>query len=426
MLIPIAIALVAWIALQYRPSPHDQLAKLRHFVAHNFSVHEEIHINAGNRGLLLPDVVAAAQMQLDFRLLTAGVPLKFTLVDQLPTRIAASTETQPIPGATATASEEVLTADLAPRKDSSDATDAQPRRPLTLFIRRLDLYFHDTPHLWLDLYEPRAMLAYNLDQVHRNDVPFFMAQVLYDTLLEPDLAMWKQILTPGRKFADYRREVRVNFVAAEESGESPPDIIAGIKKYMARYALVEPFIRINSSVQILDVSRRHAAAYLTRNSTHDLTFFYLTTLKPYTNSVGGVQLYHMAPEPPAQAPPLDHYGTEYQAYQKRLDTTVYNISGFLQFVSLEIAKFVGLPDSTTANLVLRSTSAMKHHTIMGIRECLDLLLAPGNYRREVFAQVCQLVDTIMTSRYHDWASHLSRVYDLHRELSDRELSHRKA
>lgn len=421
MLIPAAITILGWIAflLLKSPSPHEHAARLRHFVAHNLSVCEEVHIKAGNRGLLLPDLVKATQAQLDFRLTADAVPLRYVLVDNLPERIPAAMETQPIPGSLAHATEVSLSA-------VQEQVETQPLYEDSLMAsssftllpnRTLDLYFHDKPHLWVDLYEPLAILAYNLEQVHRNDVPFFATQVLYDALLEPDLTMWKQCGPhTQRKFGDYRPQVRVNFVAAEETSETPSHIIESIEKYMKRFSILEPFVKVNTSIQVLDVSKRRASPHLTKNTSLELTFFYLTSLRPYTNNVQGVSLYHISPEIPKDLGLKDRYGTEYQAYQKRLQTTVYNMSDFFLSATREISKFVGLPDSYSANLALKTMSALKHYTILGVRECLDVLLDPSNYEEAAYVEVSKVVDSMMSEVHHDWEKNLKRVYEVHRRL----------
>lgn len=425
MLIPAVILLLAWIAflLQKSPPPHEYAARLRHFVAHNLSVCEEVHITAGNRGLLLPDLVQATQAQLNFRLKADSVPLRYVLVDELPKHIPAAMETKPIPGSLATATEEspdTITSEIriGVKEESLFGSNYSVTLPCPILAKRtLELYFHDRPHLWVDLYEPLAILAYNLEQVHRNDVPFFTTQVLYDALLEPDLAMWKQCGPKTRRsFQQYCREVQVNFVAAEETSESPTHIIQSIERYMERFSILEPFVKVNTSIQVLDVSKRRAAPHLTQNSSLVLTFFYLTTLRPYANSIQGVSLYHISPEPPQEPDLRDNYGTQYQAYQKRLQTTVYNMSDFLLGVTREVSKFVGLPDSSSANLGLKTMSALKHYTILGVRECLDVLLNKDLYDDEAYIKVSRIVDSMMTESHHDWKSHLKTIYEVYWSL----------
>lgn len=465
--IPVIVALLGclvWL-LQPQPSGIERVVKLRDFVEHNLTLTEEVYIESGNRGLLLPDVVAAAQAQLDYRLRNGGVRLLFKLVDHLPKKIEPALESRPLIEATATSDEskepqnpktietaviteaaplEVSEQDLnqayarleeeirnheAPPDNSTNSSNSgNVNKPKfnDRAVRALELYFYDTPHMWVDLYEPIAFLAYNLEQTHRNDVPFFVTQALYDALLQPDIEMWEQMVHREAQkdanttlFDGYRPEVKVNFVAAEESGDSPADIIESIERYMERYSIVEPFVHISTTVQILDVSKRRAAKHLTKNSTLELTFFYLTSLRPYANSVQGVPLHHISPELPPAAPPHDHFGTAYKEYEKRVNTVVYNISDFLLAASEEINKFVGLPLTDTQNLHLKTASALKHYTMLGIKDTLTKLVDPDKYSEPVFSEICQLVDTILVETHHNWLAHLSHIHRVYKSLVEK-------
>lgn len=462
--VSVIIALLGYLAwlLQPQPSIHQQVVRLRDFVEHNLTLTEEIYIESGNRGLLLPDVVAAAQAQLDYRLKKNAIRLRFKLIDHLPKKIEPALESRPLIDALVTTDNiqesenpktietAVITEPGAPNFIEKDAllasyhleekiqkNEALSDHSMKLsaseivglpefddrVVRSLELYFHDTPHMWVDFYQPIAFLAYNLEQTHRNDVPFFVTQALYDTLLKPDIEMWEQMVFKEAQkdvnetlFDGYRQEVRVNFVAAEESGDSPADIIESINRYMERYSLLKPFVRVSTSVQILDVSKRLAAKHLTKNSTLELTFFYLTSLRPYANSVQGVPLFHISPEEPPTEPPHDHFGTAYKEYEKRINTVVYNISDFLLAASEEINKFVGLPLSDTQNLHLKTASALKHYTMLGIKDTLTKLLDPETFSESGFSDVCHLVDTILVETHHNWLDHLPRIQNIYKSL----------
>ncbi|WPK26571.1 hypothetical protein PUMCH_003929 [Australozyma saopauloensis] len=429
MLIPSLISLLlAWVLLLWsrRQAPHEQAAQLRQFVQNYLTVCEEVAVVAGNRGLLLPDLVTAAQKQLDYRLKQDAVRLKFELKDDLPTRIKPATETKPIPGSMATATVDNSTVELNNREENGQIESQSPEvpsEPQSLLGRTLELLFYDVPDMWVDLVEPRTILVYNLEQVHQNDVPFYMSQALYDVLLEPDLKMWQS--SKLLSFADYRQEVTVNFVAAEESSESPQQILDSINTYMKRYEFMAPFLRIQWSVQVLDVSKRRAARHLTHNTTQQLTFFYLTSLKPYADAVQGVPLYHVSPAAPESPALQDHYGTQYEAHQKRLKTTVYNMTSFFSGVSKAIGQFVYLPESSSMNLSLRAASLMKHTTLKGIEEVLTTLLERENFEPKLYHEICTIVDSIASNQKHDWPSHLQRVYKVFHELEAQRLKNEK-
>lgn len=390
----------------------------------------------------MPDLVKATQAQLDFRLKSNGIPLRFCLVDHLPKAIEPLMEKRPIPGTYATSTIEesddnsVLTKevydDLRNGKNDNgngngngsgngSITNPQSYSEASA-IRSIELHFHDFPHMWVDLYEAEAILAYNLDQTHRNDVPFFVTQALYDALLEPDIQMWELVQndykSKNRSFPDYKKEINVNFVAVEDSSDSPWDILLNIERFMARYKMLEPFVNIKVGIEVLDVSKRRAASHLIKNTTSSISFFYLTTLKGYVNSVQGVPLHHISPEDPPKEVPQDSYGTAYQAYEKRLNTVVYNISDFMGDASREIAKLVGLPSSSTPNLRLKTASALKHHTLMGIRDTLDILLDPELFSESHFHRVCLMVDSLIVNQRHEWLKHLEEIYTIFQDLQN--------
>lgn len=432
------VGLSLWLAyLLHKPSLDEQITRLLHCLENDLVVREEVYVRAGNRGLLLPDVVAAAQAQLNFRLRSNDIPLEFILVDELPKLIEPIMKTRPVP---TSATQENFTESIeTKRNEGIDENHSQLEAgfqnldnitvPSDIVAHRLDvtssrtleLYFHDTPQMWVDLYDPVAILAYNLDQTHRNDVPFFVTQALYDALLEPDLTMWKQLdysRAAGKStFSTYRREVKVNFIAAEESSDSPCDIIKSLEEYMLRYSILDPFVRVNSTIEVLNVSKRRAAKHLMQNSSNELTFFYLTTLRPYANSVEGVPLYHISPKESPTQLPQDHYGTEYQEYQQILDMVVYNISDFVLAVALEISKFVGLPLSPTPNLVLKTSSAMKHYTILGLRDSLALMREKPGVPKAMYQEVCLILDSLVLELRHNWLHQLARVYEVYQELT---------
>lgn len=466
--ISVIIALLGYLVWLLQPQPqlsvHEQVVRLRDFVEHNLTLTEEVFIEPGNRGLLLPDVVKAAQAQLDYRLKANGVRLRFKLIDNLPKKIEPALESRPlveVPVTTDDMGDSILksveTASIknlgsvdtkvdtdSPSQHEKEIRNHGPfaskeisvsgsndemnlKRPTynDRSVRALELYFYDTPHMWVDMYAPIAFLAYNLEQTHRNDVPFFVTQALYDALLKPDIEMWEQMSQKQNDashqnqtlFDSYRKEIKINFIAAEESGDSPADIIDGIKKYMERYSIIEPFVHVTTSVQILDVSKRRAAKHLTKNTTLDLTFFYLTSLRPYANSVQGVPLYHISPEEPPSVPPHDHYGTAYEDYEERLNTVVYNISDFLLAAAEEINTFVGLPISDTQNLHLKTASALKHYTVLGIKGTLSKLLDPERFSQSAFSDVCQLLDTLMVESHHNWLDHLPKIHNVYNSIA---------
>lgn len=424
-LLALAAALVMLVS---RGSPETEARLLRDYVAHNLTVAQPVHVRPGNRGLVFPDAVRATQQQLDYRLRSNGVPYRYPLVDELPRSIERLPDhievAEFVPTVDATNTDETTSTESADAAatDSTDSADTTTDRDTnstdTTVQYVVELMFHDLPGMWLDVdsdRELRAVMTYNLDMVHRNDVPFFLTQTIYDHLLDADLRARRDM--QDRPFAYYRPAVRVNFVAAEELGVTPPEIQRVFEHHLAQFDKVRMYVDVQAAFHVLDVTKKRAPPTWTRNSTTELTFFYLTTLKPYANSVQGVPLYHIDLEEATARSAGDAYGTEYLENVQHANRATYNVTRFLDDATAQIEQFIDLPSTKARNLRLRAEGAMKHYTINGIVELLDKII-DGDFDLGVYKKICALVDEIVSETEHDWLAHLHRVHAMHQAHQD--------
>lgn len=423
VMLAVLVAIVGAIAFFFpRSSPEAEARVLRDFVASNFSVSQPVHIRFGDRGFVFPDLVEAAQAQLDFRLRNDGISHRYPLVDELPKRIERLPEEEDV------VPDFVLTDDVT---DEVSRTETEPVETGEIEARStdlsgdsgiipryvLELLQHGLTGMWMDLEgetELKSVLTYDLDVIHRNDIPFFVTQALYDNLLLSDLLMHEEV--KSKQFSDYQPEVYVNFVAAEDQGISSDAIKDEFESHMAQYERVAPFVRINSHFHTMDVTKARAKPNWIRNTTNELTYFYLTSMKGYANSIQGVYLHHIDRVTVSSEPTGDPYGTDYLEQQKRANTATYDVSSFLEQVASEVEEHVHLPGPEAANIRLRAESAMKHFTLKGIVSILDQFLA-GKCGPDVYKKICALVDQIMTENEHDWLRHLRLVSDLSNSIS---------
>ncbi|KAM9910209.1 hypothetical protein OXX69_004699 [Metschnikowia pulcherrima] len=441
ILFTVAVALSAW--LLFSASGHEkthleQAKMLRDFVKHNFSITQEIDIEFGDRGFRFPDLVRAAQLQLDFRLSSDNVPYKYVLVDKLPAYIESpSTETERLWNKEVVLTDEgyvvpktaenSVTVECA-SSSSLNITETHSSKPESeVFGSKsilgseytVELYFQDVPKLSLDLVQLKTYMAYHLDFIHQNDLPFFLTQAVYDMLMKPDLDMLKEIHTGIRTFKDVTRHLTVNFVAAEESGTTRTEIAEAISQHMRQFEAIHEYVNITSHVHVLDVSKRRAAPNWLKNTTNEVTFFYSTTMKPYADAIQGVYLRHLEPMEKEIQIEGDRYGTEYQSRWQRSQIDTYNVTAFLEEISAGIKSAIHMPVHGSSNIRLSADALMKHYTILGITEILDQIIGNEVFNEIKYRNICDLVDEILVHRNHDWSSRLTEVADLHKKLEIR-------
>ncbi|GEQ67575.1 hypothetical protein JCM33374_g1240 [Metschnikowia sp. JCM 33374] len=463
IILTLAVAISAWIIFNTRnreapPTYVDQAKQLRQFIAYNFSVPQEVNVQFSDRGFRFPDLVEAAQLQLDFRLKQDNVPYKYVLVDRLPktisrpptdleemlqreviltdeavtpkpfgeetdvlstsvdkTQDSVTTET----GTNVTSS--IVDLDADDLEDASSVTNSSGVSSKSVVPRMpeyaVELDFNGSPKLSMDLIKLKVYMSYHLDFIHQNDLPFYITQAVYDMLLKPDIDMWKDIHGSRRKFRDVTRRLKVNFVAAEESGETHPEIADAISQHMRKFDDIKAYVDVQQSVHVLNVSKQRAAAHFLQNTTDELTFFYSTTLRPYANTIQGVPLRHLdllAKETNIEGDPQ---GTEYQERFRQSQIDTYDVTSFLEEATDFIKGAVRFSVPGSSNLVLMAETTMKHYTIIGLTEVLDALLETDiSFDVEIYKEVCKVVDKILQEGNHDWAEHLSVVAALHEKV----------
>ncbi|OBA20779.1 hypothetical protein METBIDRAFT_205754 [Metschnikowia bicuspidata var. bicuspidata NRRL YB-4993] len=465
----VAAAFSAWLLFQ-TPAPTSQVQQarlLRDFVLANFSVAQPVHVDFGDRGFRFPDLVEAAQRQLDFRLAADGIPYRYPLRDRLPkvvprpeTELEAALARPPLltdegdgpsgGGGPSTAEDPVgagsnvgeWTSVLGGSRDGDARGNSRDLEPSTLANPRhlepstlgrglsntsaaapqtrvpeysVEIYFQDLPRLSLDLVQLKAYMAYSLDFIHQNDLPFFLTQAIYDTLLQPDLDMRRQMLAGRCRLQDVTRHLNINFVAAEELGETRPEISAAILQHMRQFEAILAYVKIVPSVHVLNVLKHRATAGLLHNSSSELSFFYLTTMRPYANSVQNVPLRHLDPLAKEPLSEGNVYGTEYQRRLRLSQTDTYNITSFLEDATRAIKQAIRLPRDCS-NLRLVAESVMKHYILGGLVEMLDLLIAQEPFDTRAYMHILRIVDDILLEETHDWASRLTEVMALHDKL----------
>lgn len=417
-LLSLAAAVSVWL-LWSRQQPESALL-LRDFVAQGLPIQQNVHIRFADRGFTFPDLVEATQRQLDFRLKTDNVSFQYTLIDELPATVARPPDSHRV----------VLFNDVAltdgvmtqmPVYVEEFATAANdtgavvPEHNASL-LYAVDLHFSDKPKMWLDTKLLTAHMAYSLDYLHQNDLPFFLTQTIYDNLLEADLQMLHQI--KSYNFSDYSPRVKVNFVAAEELGLLPAEVGTAIADFLATYnALVSPLVTIDASFQTLDVSKRRAAPHLTRNTLNEITFFYSTTMRPYADSIQGVPLHHIDLVVPDKPTAGDLYGTEYQEQLRKAELETWNVTSFVRGISASMHTVLKLPAVGTATLQMKADGAAKHFTLKGIEEILDMLV--DHFDAAAYKKISKFIDALLLEHEHDWLQHLHTVYVMHGQLTAR-------
>lgn len=388
-----------------------QIAQLSELVA-LLPVKQPIKIRFGDAGLRFPDLVKATQVQLDHRLKLSDTPLRYPLIDELPAII-----TRPVRGYQVHASvntenfltDNFIVDELASHTETestqSQETQADPDIPD--YVAELAISGDTT--IWMDADERKATMTYTMANVHSNDVPFFLAQAVYDHLIAADLAMFAEM--PRRSFSDYTPKLKVNFVAADD-GPTENTIQSSIEAHIRGFVeVLAPYVAIEPHFVAVDVTKKRVPSSMLTNSTHQLTFVYLTSLEGFVDTIGNAQIVHLAAEE-FEEYQGDHYGTEYEALQQRKGTKTIDITSFLESSIDAMERALGFPDVAINNIRLKMDSAMKHYALKGLSEILDALV--DSMDANLYQQVVELVDTLLAEEQHNWRKHLARVYSLHR------------
>lgn len=386
-------------------------------MANDFAVAQPISIKFYDAGFRFPDLVKATQVQLDHHLEKSGIPYKYPLIDELPKTIPRYSGNQT---ATKTAQVLILTDDdgvvettMALPAAESKVNIAAPPDPQF----SLDIALGGNVGVWLDLYKFRAMMTYDLDAVHANDLPFYLAQTVLDHLCEVDINAYTK--RQNIDFELYRPHVLLNIVAAEDSVEKESTVLEDALSELVTKHLdaIRPLVNITTKIHPIDVTKSRVPLNIMKNTTNQLTFVYLTTLEGVLNQFNGAHVYHLARDVPKEVSG-DTYGTEYIEAQKLKENPRINITDFLTSMFGVIERQVGLTESCS-NKHLEVYFMTKAFAIRGIYSALDTISKnknPANLL--VFKEICQLVDTILAEEVHDWASHLQHVFKIYEKTQE--------
>lgn len=406
------VALIVWIGsvLLNRPKLTKELAaSLRLLVAENFPVNQNIHISFENTGLRFPDLVAAAQLQLDHILQQKNIPFRYTLVDDLSQTFYSQDSVQIVESKPM-----IITVDSESTGTTENATETElpvvPDRTKPTY--EVSLALSNSVAIYHDIYALKVIMSYDLDAVHKNDMPFFVAQAVLDHLLAVDFATAEKI--KNASFSDYKPVMQVNFVAAEDLGNTPNEIITAISSHFADLKKrLYPFLNFNFSFIPVDVTKNRLRSDLTKNATCTLNFVYLTSLLGFVDVIQGVPIHHMSSAPVENFREEEVlYGTELLKKQQQLTSSTYNITSFVESATSAIIETAGLPALDADNLNIQCESAMKYYTLIGIVEELDRITE--NFSESEFMKVAKLVDHILTQDEHDWHKYLLQVGEWHK------------
>lgn len=425
MFVPIFVALVAAITAYLRLVPTalidepsvTQIRALRDYVANDFAIAQPVTVKFYDTGFRFPDLVEATQRQLDHHLKSRGIPYKYPLVDELPKSIPRFTGNKTV---TKTAEIFVLTDDdgsietmLAQPAASTDPIDVS-KPPDPEFT--LDIALGGNVGVWLDLYKFRAMMTYDLEAIHANDLPFYLAQTILDHLCEIDFNAHSRLL--HFDFELYTPEITLNIVAAEDRVEKDSTVLedALMELITKHLDAIRPLVNITAKIHPIDVTKNKIPNSIMKNNTEQLTFIYLTTLEGFLLQIGGAHVYHLARDKPKEIVG-DTYGTEYLEAQKLNENPRINITDFLSSMFNVVETRVGLTENCS-NKHLEVYFTAKAFTIRGLYLALDAIAENKTAENlQHFITICQLVDTILTEEKHDWADHLKHVSKIYKSIS---------
>lgn len=412
MIFPLTVvALAIWLAFSsLNPSERKLAESLLEYVTHNFAIRQDIHIRVGDLGLRFPDLVEAAQRQLDHRLRLENVPYVYNLVDELPKVVVRprNKNFEPLE-VILTPSDETTTSELeSPTETGGSHLISDKSRSIPEYS--VQLVLADRVGIWHDLHELKVILTYSLEACHQNDLPFFLTQAVVDHLMAPDLELFTNAT---RDFSQFTPLLKINFVATEELGESPEILKSELRSAMDLLATqISPYVETLVEFVVVDVTKKRVPTALLSNTTSTLNLFYLTSLAGITNKVQGVDLFHIHHEDVDERS-YDPYGTAHS--QQRVTGRRYNTTEFVKEATLVIKRAVGLGNQETENVNLLVESSMKHSTISGVVAVLEDLLRAEEFDSETFQAVSTLVDTILSENSHDWSKHLKTVYRLYED-----------
>lgn len=389
-----------------------QAEALRLLVAGSFPVTQNIHISFENTGLRFPDLVPAAQLQLDHILQQKGILSRYALVDDLAqTFDPFLTARAPEPGPM------LITVDAggsAPATTATNATetDASTHKKRDKPLYGVSLALSDSVSIYHDIYANKVIMGYDLNAVHKNDMPFFVAQAVIDHLLAVDFSTAEKIRnTP---FSNYASRLDVNFVAAEELGNTPTEIVTAIEDHFANIIeRLNPLVELTIRCISVDVTKTRLRPANTKNSTNVLNFVYLTSLLGFADVIQGVPIRHLETETVQDLKENQVlHGTELLKRQQQVGCSTYNITSFVDDAASAIFAAAGLPLVESENLAMRAESAMKYYALTGIVEELDRIT--DNFSEGAFLRVAKLVDHILVQEEHDWHEYLLQVSEWHR------------
>lgn len=407
------VAYVRWgLGISEEPSI-AQIEALRTYVADLFAVKQPIRIRFHDTGFRFPDLVLATQRQLDYQLAKLGIPYRYPLIDELPKHI-------PRLGFNKTSTQSTRVFTLT--DGAISATDAvEDAEEMDISVTpppdfSLDMALGGNVGVWLDLVRFRAMMTYNLESVHANDLPFYLAQTILDHLCEVDVKLYD--MRHNISFDDYVPKLTVNIVAAEDGALKESTVVEdAIEELLLKHLeVIKPFVNVTPRLYTIDVTKNRIPRTIMKNTTDQITFVFLTTLKGFLNQVDGASVYHLLPDKP-KTNLGDAYGTEYIEAQKLNESPRINITNFLFSVFGEIEERTGLREKCS-NKHLEVFFTTKLLTIKGIEKALKLIKNdPNEANLLTFWEVCKLVDLILSEREHNWSSHLKHIHEIIKKVT---------
>lgn len=368
-------ALLAALAVLYVRWPQDT-APLADIVRHNLTITENVRVRFGDDGFRFPDLVKATQLQLNHELKLRNIPFRYTLVDCLPVNVARASN----------ASHDAPT-NVVPLTDGVAPTESA-KAPEKVQMA-VEMYLGDDTVIRRHPVDPGAMImTYTLENVHMNDLPFYVAQTVIDHLLAADLSLFNRA-----SYAGHSPTLDIHLVNVEDHGKA--NVTAELDE------LIGPFVdslagvtHITVHYEHVDVSKHRLPQQHIRDTPGHILFLYLTTLKGFLDSLNGKPVTHLEKRKKTSLIAAKLPDAELAA------KSGVSVGMFADWVTEAVSLHIGLP-KTDVSSVLKARALAKHLVLDGIHE----LLVSKRHKTKVYA----LIDDLLEEREHDWAAHLHAV-----------------
>lgn len=327
----------------------EELQRMKSFIIDDLAITIPIFVRFGDKGFNFPDLVDAAQMELDYELRkTVNTSWRFKLVNE-----------------------------LASNRTSSD--DGQ-------YI--LELSHSDDNFVIVEPNKCKAQVHYSQASVHANDLPFFMTQAMLEHLMSAEIELLGLLKSPDKASDSPFIDARI--------------IVIGLKSRHYADIFEENLMPLNSfATEVLGLSNVTVTVTALESLTEDDNII---------NSPSSLYYLYSDIHNEAFISNETNYPNRI-SYIYNNSVTNDDATYFISKVTDDLKGFMGFPKNPTNNLAIKINAMKRYLTLKGLIESIDhLTIATIGDKNSFSGQIEKLVNNLnpiidclhKNESKHDW------------------------